>query len=64
MVSFCNYFLGSQGETAFRATDQGYENDKQYKKVYLQKIFSHSVTKLKKWTVDVDLKKLERAEMV
>ncbi|XP_039343891.1 dynamin-like 120 kDa protein, mitochondrial isoform X6 [Mauremys reevesii] len=25
--------LGSQGETAFRATDQGYENDKQYKKV-------------------------------
>uniref|UniRef100_K7G889 Dynamin-like GTPase OPA1, mitochondrial n=1 Tax=Pelodiscus sinensis TaxID=13735 RepID=K7G889_PELSI len=23
---------GSQGETAFRATDQGYENDKQYKK--------------------------------
>ncbi|XP_044886573.1 dynamin-like 120 kDa protein, mitochondrial isoform X4 [Mauremys mutica] len=24
---------GSQGETAFRATDQGYENDKQYKKV-------------------------------
>uniref|UniRef100_A0A8C4Y6S2 Dynamin-like GTPase OPA1, mitochondrial n=1 Tax=Gopherus evgoodei TaxID=1825980 RepID=A0A8C4Y6S2_9SAUR len=23
----------SQGETAFRATDQGYENDKQYKKV-------------------------------
>ncbi|XP_073215115.1 dynamin-like GTPase OPA1, mitochondrial isoform X6 [Lepidochelys kempii] len=24
--------LGSQGETAFRATDQGYENDKQYKK--------------------------------
>uniref|UniRef100_A0A8C0GKU4 Dynamin-like GTPase OPA1, mitochondrial n=1 Tax=Chelonoidis abingdonii TaxID=106734 RepID=A0A8C0GKU4_CHEAB len=31
-VRFCNYFLGSQGETAFRATDQGYENDKQYKK--------------------------------
>ncbi|XP_074860046.1 dynamin-like GTPase OPA1, mitochondrial isoform X3 [Carettochelys insculpta] len=25
--------LGSQGETAFRATDPGYENDKQYKKV-------------------------------
>uniref|UniRef100_A0A8C8S008 Dynamin-like GTPase OPA1, mitochondrial n=1 Tax=Pelusios castaneus TaxID=367368 RepID=A0A8C8S008_9SAUR len=25
--------LGSPGETAFRATDQGYENDKQYKKV-------------------------------
>ncbi|XP_062438407.1 dynamin-like 120 kDa protein, mitochondrial isoform X5 [Rhea pennata] len=25
--------LGSSGETAFRATDQGYENDKQYKKV-------------------------------
>ncbi|KAM9126687.1 dynamin-like GTPase OPA1, mitochondrial isoform 3-T3 [Pangshura tecta] len=25
--------LDSQGETAFRATDQGYENDKQYKKV-------------------------------
>ncbi|XP_068809792.1 dynamin-like GTPase OPA1, mitochondrial isoform X4 [Struthio camelus] len=24
---------GSPGETAFRATDQGYENDKQYKKV-------------------------------
>ncbi|XP_067157907.1 dynamin-like GTPase OPA1, mitochondrial isoform X6 [Apteryx mantelli] len=24
---------GSSGETAFRATDQGYENDKQYKKV-------------------------------
>ncbi|XP_067157906.1 dynamin-like GTPase OPA1, mitochondrial isoform X5 [Apteryx mantelli] len=24
--------LGSSGETAFRATDQGYENDKQYKK--------------------------------
>uniref|UniRef100_A0A8C0GFY5 Dynamin-like GTPase OPA1, mitochondrial n=1 Tax=Chelonoidis abingdonii TaxID=106734 RepID=A0A8C0GFY5_CHEAB len=30
--------LGSQGETAFRATDQGYENDKQYKKVYLKKL--------------------------
>uniref|UniRef100_A0A8C8BTD2 Dynamin-like GTPase OPA1, mitochondrial n=1 Tax=Otus sunia TaxID=257818 RepID=A0A8C8BTD2_9STRI len=25
--------LGSPGETAFRATDQGYDNDKQYKKV-------------------------------
>uniref|UniRef100_A0A8C0C038 Dynamin-like GTPase OPA1, mitochondrial n=1 Tax=Buteo japonicus TaxID=224669 RepID=A0A8C0C038_9AVES len=30
---FCNYVLGSPGETAFRATDQGYDNDKQYKKV-------------------------------
>ncbi|NWH17154.1 OPA1 protein, partial [Grus americana] len=32
VMRFCNYVLGSPGETAFRATDQGYDNDKQYKK--------------------------------
>lgn len=32
-MSFCNYVLGPPGETAFRATDQAYDNDKQYKKV-------------------------------
>lgn len=32
-MCFCNYVLGSPGETAFRATDQAYDNDKQYKKV-------------------------------
>ncbi|XP_074860047.1 dynamin-like GTPase OPA1, mitochondrial isoform X4 [Carettochelys insculpta] len=33
-ISLKGFFSpGSQGETAFRATDPGYENDKQYKKV-------------------------------
>uniref|UniRef100_A0A8B9CB95 Dynamin-like GTPase OPA1, mitochondrial n=1 Tax=Anser brachyrhynchus TaxID=132585 RepID=A0A8B9CB95_9AVES len=33
VMNFSNCVLGSPGETAFRATDQGYDNDKQYKKV-------------------------------
>uniref|UniRef100_A0A672VE71 Dynamin-like GTPase OPA1, mitochondrial n=1 Tax=Strigops habroptila TaxID=2489341 RepID=A0A672VE71_STRHB len=35
---FCNYVLGSPGETAFRATDQGYDNDKQFKKLKYQRM--------------------------
>uniref|UniRef100_A0A8C0FZC0 Dynamin-like GTPase OPA1, mitochondrial n=1 Tax=Bubo bubo TaxID=30461 RepID=A0A8C0FZC0_BUBBB len=38
IMSFCNYVLGSPGETAFRATDQGYDNDKQYKKLKYQRM--------------------------
>lgn len=33
VMNFSNCVLGTPGETAFRATDQGYDNDKQYKKV-------------------------------
>uniref|UniRef100_A0A8C9UH55 Dynamin-like GTPase OPA1, mitochondrial n=1 Tax=Serinus canaria TaxID=9135 RepID=A0A8C9UH55_SERCA len=37
-ANFCNCVLGSPGETAFRATDQGYDNDKQFKKLKYQRM--------------------------
>uniref|UniRef100_A0A803Y1D8 Dynamin-like GTPase OPA1, mitochondrial n=1 Tax=Meleagris gallopavo TaxID=9103 RepID=A0A803Y1D8_MELGA len=38
VTSYSNCILGTPGETAFRATDQGYDGDKQYKKLKYQRM--------------------------